>query len=133
MDQLRVRGSRLVRLSDEWILSLILHFNLAWLICALILFIGHATKASWRPIYSEDGTESGLKLFWLAFTTVFSLWFRILLLTLFCELVNILSWICVYTVAVWFGTRRPLLLPMMDQVFLAAGIDLLPIVRRYQV
>ncbi|KAL6893415.1 hypothetical protein GGI43DRAFT_184864 [Trichoderma evansii] len=127
----RVIGLSRVRFPDEWILAFILHINLAWVICAIVILVGHATKASSRLTIPENGNESGPKLFWLALTKVFSLWFRLFLLTTFCELINVLSWSLVCIMAIWSGVRLPRLLPMIDQLCAAVGLDLLPIFRSH--
>lgn len=93
--------------------------------------IGFATKAPWRPSYGEYSDQGGFKRFAVAFAVVSELWFRCLMFSAFFEVISFLVWFCFGCVAFWNGRRVPTVLPLINQIFLGLGLDLLPVLRSH--
>ncbi|KAK1252598.1 hypothetical protein MKX08_003785 [Trichoderma sp. CBMAI-0020] len=112
---------------DHWILALIVHHEIAWIICLMTIAIGEAIQAPWRLQLDDTYNGMGDKAFAAAFLAIFSLWTYILSFFIICEFAAFLVWGCVYFVAVWTGARPPRLLPLIERIWLAAGYDLMAI------
>lgn len=120
---------RILILFDHWVLALIVHHDIAWVICLMMLGIGEPFTAHWRLKMEESGDDKGDKAFVFAVLAVSSLWFGILAVIIGCEFVGFLVWACVYFVAVQFGLRPPRLLPLIERLWLALGYDLMSLWR----
>ncbi|KAM0473221.1 hypothetical protein ACHAPX_008273 [Trichoderma viride] len=116
---------------DHWVLALIVHHEIAWLICTMWLAIGEGTTASWRLQMKDMGDDNGDKAFIAATLAVFSLWAGILSVIIVCEFVGFLVWACVYFVAIWLDARPPQLLPLIERAWLYMGYDLISIWRTH--
>ncbi|EHK42965.1 hypothetical protein TRIATDRAFT_320304 [Trichoderma atroviride IMI 206040] len=116
---------------DHWVLALIVHHEIAWVICIMLVAIGEAISAPWRLRLENTYNDTGDKAFVAATLAVFSLWSGILSIIAICEFVGVLVWVCVYFAAIWFDARPPRLLPLIERACLAAGFDLIIIWRTH--
>ncbi|KAL9488322.1 hypothetical protein ACSS6W_000599 [Trichoderma asperelloides] len=125
----QIRPSTPLSLFEYWLLAILIHVNLAWLICTTVVSIGHATEASWLPTLPPDGDDSGFALFWAASKIVFRLWLRLLVLLISLELIGMLAWGVVCLRTLWSsGVLNPPF-PLIFRIFFAARFGFMWILR----
>ncbi|UKZ84813.1 uncharacterized protein TrAFT101_000700 [Trichoderma asperellum] len=125
----QIEPSSPLRLSEYWMLAIVIHVNLAWLICTTIVSIAHATEASWFPTIPLDGDGSGFALFWSASKIVFRLWLRLFFLLISLELIGMLAWSVVCLRSLWYRGVLNFPLPLIFQICSAMRFGFMWILR----
>jgi hypothetical protein len=129
--QLRNGIHQALSLKEHWILALIVHHELAWLLCAASISIGEATKAPWRFKVEAYGDQTNPRTSLSVLMAVFMQWSRYLGFTICVEIVGYLIGAVVCFMAMRSGRTPPQLLPLIERAWLAVGFDLMSVWRTH--